>query len=211
MEGMIRLLLVDDHPVVLGGLRAALEAREGMQVVATAGTLAEAQPFLDRDIVDVALVDLRLPDGSGMELLEVGRRSAASPPIVFLTTFDSPRYPEVAAARGASGFILKTAPIDEIVEVVRIAAAGRVAFTRAEMRPSGKHAWQPLTPRERDIIACVAGGRSNDEIGADLRLSPKTVEWYLSRLFARFDVASRTELATRAEREGWLDLPTERR
>ena len=130
--------------------------------------------------------------------------------IIYLTTFDAPQYAEVAARMGASGFLLKTAPIEAIVDAVRRVATGQVAFTREQIRPAGRPPWKPLTARELSIINRVVAGRSNDEIAADLSLSPKTVEWYLGRLFERFEVASRTELATLAQRQGWLDLPPER-
>jgi DNA-binding NarL/FixJ family response regulator len=207
VEGLIRILLVDDHPVVVSGLRAALETQADLRVMATASSLEEARSALRGREFDVALVDLRLPDGSGMELLDEGRSDNATPAIIYLTTFDAPQYAEVAARLGASGFLLKTAPIETIVDAVRRVAAGQVAFTREQLRPSNRPAWKPLTVRELSVIGRVVAGRSNDEIATDLHLSPKTVEWYLARLFERFDVASRTELATLAQRQGWLDLP----
>ena len=207
MEGVIRILLVDDHPVVLSGLQAALDAQPDLRVTATAGSVGAARSALARGGIDVAIVDLRLPDGSGLDLIESSGGGEAPPPIIYLTTFDAPHYAQVAADRGASGFILKTAPIEAIVDSVRRAATGQLSFTREQLRPSARAAWQPLTARERAIVVGVVRGRSNDEIAGELGISPRTVEWYLARLFDRFDVASRTELATRAEREGWLDLP----
>lgn len=208
MAGVIRLLLVDDHPVVVGGLQKALDEAEGLEVAATTASLAEARAFLGRTAVDVALVDLRLPDGSGLELLEFVLELSSPPAVLMLTSFDAPYHPQAAAARGASGFLLKTAPLAEIVEAIRIAASGRTTFSPSQIHPTSERAWKPLTARERSIVELVVAGRSNDEISAGLGLSPKTVEWYMSRLLARFDVQSRTELATRAGREGWLDLPS---
>jgi DNA-binding NarL/FixJ family response regulator len=208
VAGLIRILLVDDHPVVLSGLRAALESQPDLRVVATADTLEAARTALRSNDVDVALVDVRLPDGSGMELLEDAAALNAGPAVIYITTFDSPQYAEVAARLGASGLILKTAPIETIVDAVRRAAAGHVAFTREQIHPLGRPAWKPLTTREIGVIERVVAGRSNDEIAADLGLSTKTVEWYLGRFFERFEVASRTELATLAQRQGWLDLPS---
>lgn len=211
MERVIRILLVDDHPVVLGGLRAALESQPDLRVVATAETLEAARAALRKGGVDVALVDLRLPDGSGLELLDDATAVSAGAAIIYLTTFDAPQYAEVAARMGASGFLLKTAPLVSVVDAIRRAATGQVAFTREQLHPSAHPPWKPLTVRELSVIERVVAGRSNDEIATDLGLSPKTVEWYLGRLFERFEVASRTELATLAQREGWLDLPPRRR
>jgi two-component system NarL family response regulator len=208
MARLIRLLLVDDHPVVLSGLQAALDAQLDLHVVAIASTIADASEALKAEPIDVALVDIRLPDGSGIELLERPQDEEHSPAIILLTTFESPQYVELALRMGASGFLLKTAPIDEIVSAVRLAAAGGLAFTRDQLVVAGRPRWKPLTPRERQVVERVVAGRSNDEIGTDLRLSSKTVEWYLGRLFERFEVASRTELATKAQRDGWVDLPS---
>ena len=203
----IRIVLIDDHPVVLGGLSAALAAQPDIEVAGQAGTLAGAQTLIARERPDVALVDLRLPDGSGMELLEHAA-DEGQPAFIMVTTFDAPQYVEVAMDMGASGFLLKTAPIDEIVSAIRrVADGGRVfAVDRTPLRRGER--WHPLSERERDVVAGVLAGRSNDEIGGDLGVSTKTVEWHLSRLFERFGVVSRVELAMRAEREGWLDLPT---
>jgi len=207
---MIRVILVDDHPVVLGGLRAALEAQADFEIVDTVTTLAEARAAIDRHRPDVALVDVRLPDGSGMELLE---RAAddGQPAFIMVTTFDAPQYVEVAMDLGASGFLLKTSPIEEIVSAVRRVAGGGRVFSadRSPLRRGER--WQPLSERERDVVAGVLAGRSNDEIGGDLGVSTKTVEWHLARLFERFGVASRVELAMRAEREGWMALPAKGR
>ncbi len=202
----IRIALVDDHPVVLGGLGAALAAQPDVEIVGHAATLAEARALIERERPDVALVDVRLPDGSGMELLD-DRVEGQRPAFVMVTTFDAPQYVEVAMGMGASGFLLKTAPIEEIVAAVRrVAAGGRVFADRSPPRHGER--WHPLSERERQIIAAVVNGRSNDEISGDLGISRKTVEWHLSRLFERFGVISRVELAMRAERERWLDLPT---
>ncbi|HEY7737089.1 MAG TPA: response regulator transcription factor [Candidatus Limnocylindrales bacterium] len=97
--------------------------------------------------------------------------------------------------------MVKTAPVAELVDAIRRAHAGGLAFGVKPQSSGG------LTPRELDVVRLVVDGRSNDEIGASLGIGPKTVESHLRRLFERFDIASRTELATRALREGWLDVP----
>ncbi len=201
----IRVLLVDDHPVVLGGLGAALTAQPDVAVVGLAESLAEARAAIASERPDVALVDVRLPDGSGMELLEQAA-DAGQPAFIMVTTFDAPQYVEVAMDMGANGFLLKTAPIEEIVAAVRRVAGGGRVFT-SDRSPQRGQRWHPLSERERQVIVGIVGGRSNDEIGGDLGISRKTVEWHLSHLFERFGVISRVELAMRAEREGWLGLP----
>jgi two-component system response regulator DevR len=201
----VRVLLIDDHPVVLDGLTIALEAH-GVEIAGRARTLAEARTLLATVEAEVALLDLRLPDGSGTDLLSGGDDAAGGPAFIVLSTFQTPQYVAAAIALGASGFVAKTAPTEDIVEAVRVVADGGTAFPREMARPA-RNRWNPLTPREHDIIAGVLAGRSNDELSADLHIARKTVEAYLTRLYARFGVLSRTELAILAEREQWLSLP----
>lgn len=201
----VRVLLIDDHPIVLEGLAMALEAHD-LEVVAQAHTLAEARALLDTCAADVALLDLRLPDGSGTALLSEAEGDVGGPAFIVLSTFHTPQYVAAAVALGASGFVVKTAPIEEIVRAVRSVAAGGTAFPRDQVRPGRSH-WVPLTRREHAVIAGVLAGRTNDELSADLRLARKTIEAYLTRLFLRHGVLSRTELAILAEREQWLSLP----
>jgi DNA-binding NarL/FixJ family response regulator len=199
-DGPIRVAIVDDHPVVRDGTAALLTAIDGLAVVGTAGSLDEARPLLDPAAVDVVLLDIRLGQSSGFELLSAG--AAALPAIVVVTAYDYPQYAEAALRSGAAGLVLKTAPISELVDAIRRAASGGLAFAR---RPSGAVA--RLTPRELDVVRLVVDGRSNDEIGAALGIGAKTVETHLGRVFERLGIASRTELATRAVREGWLEAP----
>ncbi|MEO8468478.1 MAG: response regulator transcription factor, partial [Chloroflexota bacterium] len=117
--------------------------------------------------------------------------------------YDYPQYAEAALRLGAAGFVLKTARTTELVDAIRRAASGGLAFG-SRPRPSDR---TRLSPRELDVVGLVVEGRSNDEVAAALGIGAKTVETHLARLFERFGIASRTELATRALREGWLDLP----
>jgi DNA-binding NarL/FixJ family response regulator len=196
---MIHVLLVDDHPVVLSGLLAGLGALPDIEVVGVARSVAEANERLGRGGIDVALVDLRLPDGLGMSLLGA---AAGGPAMIMLTSFDQPQYVSVAAARGARGFLLKTAPLTDVADAIRIVAGGGTAFSPEQMRSIGGRV--ELTAREMDIVRLVMASRSNDEIGRDLGLAAKTVEGHLSKVFDRTGVTNRVELALRAEREGWL-------
>lgn len=201
---MIHVLLVDDHPVVLSGLLAGLGALPDIEVVGVARSVAEANERLERGGIDVALVDLRLPDGLGLSLL---RDSPADlPAMIMLTSFDQPQYVSAAASRGARGFLLKTAPLTEVAEAIRTVARGGTAFSPDQIRSlgSGPGAGLGLTARDRDIVRLVMASRSNDEIGRELGMAAKTVESHLSKLFERTGVMSRVELVLRAEREGWL-------
>jgi len=195
----IRVAIVDDHPMVREGTAALLAAGDGIEVVATAGSVEEAQAVLASASIDVVLLDIRLGSESGLRLLGRGD----GPAIVVVTAYDYPQYVEAALRLGAAGFVLKTAPVAELLDAIRRAAAGGLAFST---RPRGRAA-VALSAREQDVVRLVAEGRSNDEIGTALGIGAKTVESHLRRLFERLDLASRTELATRALREGWLDVP----
>ena len=212
MAGMtIGLLLVDDHPIVVDGLRAALGGHDEIAVVGQASTLAEARDRIVDPAVDVVLLDLRLPDGSGADLLLDMQQMASPPAVIVLSSFLTSQYVSAAITLGASGFLLKTAPTEEILAAIAVVADGRLAFSAEQLRASRGAAWAPLTGREHEIIEGVMAGRSNDELSADLGLARKTVEAYISRLFVRFDVATRTELGILAEREQILALPIDRR
>jgi DNA-binding NarL/FixJ family response regulator len=197
----IRVAIVDDHPVVREGTAALLAGVDGLSIAGTAGSIEGATPLLDPTTVDVVLLDIRLGTASGLSVLS-GPGERTLPAIVVLTAYDYPQYVAAAMRLGASGFVLKTAPISELVDAIRRVAAGGLAFG---VRPSGRA--PTFTARELDVIRLVVDSRSNDEIAGELGITAKTVEAHLRRLFERLALVSRTELATRALREGWLDVP----
>jgi DNA-binding NarL/FixJ family response regulator len=198
----IRLIVIDDHPVVREGTAALLAAQPGIEIVDTAGSIDEGAAAIRRTPADVVLLDIRLGTDSGLRLLDPD--VADGPGVIVLTAYDYPQYAEAALRLGASGFVLKTAPLAELLDAIRRVAAGGLAFA---VRPRSGAPVARLSERELDVVRLVVEGRSNDEIAARLGIGPKTVESHLRRLFERFDLASRTELATRALREGWLDVP----
>lgn len=204
---MIRVGLVDDHPVVLQGLEAALATVGDLEVVARGGTFAEAREMVvARDDIDVLLLDIRLPDGNGLELLAEATQRG-KPAVLILSSFRSHQYVAAALRFGANGFMLKTTPLDELIAAIRSVAAGGTAFTTDQLR-EGQAGLIKLTDREGQIVRLVLEGRSNDEIAVSLRTSRKTVEYHLSRLYERFGIMTRVELALRADHEGWLDMPS---
>jgi DNA-binding NarL/FixJ family response regulator len=202
---LIRVAIVDDHPIVRDGTAALLGAQPGLEVVGTASSVDEAVELIRREPIDVVLLDIRLGTDSGLRLLQedlAGDGGTSAPAVVVLSAYDYPQYAEAAIRLGAAGFVIKTAPLAELLAAIERAAAGGMAFN-VRPRPGGAH----LTARELEVVRLVVEGRSNDEIGASLGIGAKTVETHLRRLFERFDIASRTELAARALREGWLDIP----
>jgi DNA-binding NarL/FixJ family response regulator len=205
---LIRVAIVDDHPVVRQGIGALLASQPEIEVVGSADSVDSALELLRRASIDVLLLDIRLGTDSGLRLLrEVPTRSDGGqgpglPAVVVLSAYDYPQYAEAALRLGAAGFVIKTAPLEELIDAIRRAAAGGLAFA-VRPRPGTSH----ISPRELEVVRLVVDGRSNDEIGAQLGIGVKTVETHLRRLFERLAVASRTELAARAIREGWLDIP----
>lgn len=203
----IRIAIVDDHPVLREGTAALLAAQPGLEVAGVAASLEAAQALVASTPVDVVLLDIRLGSDSGLRWLAPGGQDGSDrprPAVVVLTSYDYPQYAEAALRLGASGFVLKTAPIAELLDAIRRAAAGGLAFG---IRPSRSGPIARLSAREHDVVRLVVDGRSNDEIAVRLGIGAKTVESHLRRLFERLDLASRTELATRALREGWLEVP----
>jgi DNA-binding NarL/FixJ family response regulator len=193
---VIRVAVVDDHPLVREGTAALVDRQDDMEIAGVAGSLEELRPILEAGATDVLLLDLRLGQESGFELL---RSDVAMPAVVVVTSYDYPQYADAALRLGAAGFVVKTAPTAELLDAIRRAAAGGLAFG---VRPGSGVA---LSAREREVLQLVVNGASNDEIGSRLGISSRTVESHLRRLFERFGVASRTELAARALREGWLE------
>jgi DNA-binding NarL/FixJ family response regulator len=193
---VIRVAVVDDHPLVREGTAAIVARADDMEITGVAGSLEELRPILESP-VDVLLLDLRLGQESGFDLL----RGTANPmpAVVVLTSYDYPQYADAALRLGAAGFVVKTAPTAELLDAIRRAASGGLAFG---VRPGNG---VTLSDREREVLRLVVDGASNDEIGARLGISSRTVESHLRRLFERLAVASRTELAARAIREGWLE------
>jgi DNA-binding NarL/FixJ family response regulator len=195
--------IVEDHPIVAAGTARVLAATAGLRVAWTAAGLDDAGTRLAADDVDVVVIDVRLGTDSGLALLgDMGARGSTSPgrpAFVVLTGYDYPQYRAAAARLGAAALVTKMAPIDELVEAIRRAATG----SRDAAVPAGR----PPTVRDLEVVRLVAAGRTNAEIAGVLAVSEKTIEGRLARLFARFEVASRTELATRVVGEGWLDLP----
>lgn len=195
------MLLVDDHPLVLDALQRAVNRGDEFEVYC-ASTLSEASEALQRFRPSVMVCDVRLPDGSGLRLVEEARSVNGEVASLILSSFDSSQYVATAQRLGAAGYMLKTEPTDVIIAAIRTVAHGGTAYGPGIA--SGREGVR-LTAREREVVAGVIEGLTNDEIASRLGITHKGVEAHLGRLFAQLEVSSRTELAVRAEREGWID------
>ncbi|MFD8178475.1 response regulator [Streptomyces sp. NPDC059709] len=204
----IRLLLADDHPVVRAGLRAVLETESGIVVVAEAATAEEAVARAAGGDIDVVLMDLQF--GKGMNGAEATAAIAArtgAPRVLIVTTYDSDADTLPAIEAGATGYLLKDAPPEDLADAVRTAAAGRTALAPAvadrlmnRLRTPGT----TLTRRETEVLALVAGGLSNQAIGHRLHLTEGTVKSHLARIYAKLDVDSRTAAVATATSLGLI-------
>lgn len=208
---MIRIVIVDDHPLFREGVAATLRAEADLEVVGEGGSAAEALALCTALLPDVLLLDLNLP-GSG---LQAAREVAAACPVTrtVMLTFSEEEADVLASLKaGARGYILKGVSGRELRRVVRAAHAGEVVITPAlaagvlvEMASPGRaptHPLSELTPRERQILEGVASGRSNKEIGRDLDLTEKTVKHYMTNILQKLQVRNRVEAALLAQREG---------
>lgn len=198
----IRIAIVDDHPMVVGGLSAALNMVQGFEVVAHGGTTEQAHALLVRDDIDVVLLDVRLEDGNGLRVL--GARGAQSRPrVLVISSFKTSQYIAAAARFGASGFVLKSIPLPALVEAIRAVSEGGTIFSPEDFQTR----FVSLSSREREVLGLAMDGLSNKEIAARLGLHRKTVEAYISEVFHRYDIhGGRIELTMRAAQEGWLEI-----
>jgi len=202
----IRILLVDDHPAVLDAIAAAVEAAPDLGLAGTARTLDEARTMATGPgsvSPDVIVSDVQLAgEAEGLRLLEsVGAPSG--PAVLLLSSFDQPPLIRTAFERGAAGYLLKTSEVSEILDAVRTVATGGTAFSASMLRAVRSAPRRP-SDREIEVLTLVCAGASNDEVGARLGVTEKTVESHLRRLFDRYGVLSRTELAVLAMRESWV-------
>ena len=210
---MIRVLLADDQALVRAGFRMILKAESGIEVVGEAADGAEAVGRARELAPDVVLMDVRMP---GMDGIEATRRIAAgdgAPRVLVLTTFDLDEYVYEALRAGASGFLLKDAPEEQLVSGIRIVADGGSLFAPAVTRrlierfAGGPSAQPPpalgeLTPRELEVLRLVARGLSNAEIAGTLVVSEHTVKTHVARVLQKLDLRDRVQAVVLAYEAG---------
>jgi two-component system, NarL family, response regulator DevR len=203
----IRLLLVDDHQVVLVGLRTVLHNRQGITVVGEAGSRADAVQAAKRLTPDVVLMDVRLPDGSGIEACRDILARHPMTRVIFLTSFADDEFSQAAVLAGAQGYVLKNIDSDLLIRSIHAVFKGQSllspaltqrALDRLKAGPAqaGPARTQSLAPQEERVLALVAEGLTNKEIGAALQLSDKTVKNYLSNMFQKLHITRRAQAAT---------------
>ncbi|MCG5449833.1 response regulator [Micromonospora vinacea] len=208
---MIRILLVDDERMVCAYLRTILEAAPDVEVVGEAYDGAEAVEAVTRYRPNLVLMDLRMPDVDGLTAIEHLTRASAPPRIVALTTFDLDEYVLRAMRAGAVGFLLKSTAPEDLVNLVRVAAAGHTVLspTATQRLVASRHDGErvrelvaTLTTREVEVLGCLGAGRSNQQIARRLHLSEATVKGYVSRLLEKLGCDNRTQAGLLAHRAG---------
>jgi two-component system response regulator DevR len=202
----IRLLLVDDHKVVRSGVKALLSATGSIEVVGEAGTVADAVSVAARLKPDLVLMDVRLPDGSGIDACREIRAARPGTRVLFLTSFADDDAVLATILAGAAGYLLKEIDEEALIRAIETVAAGgsildpsvtQRVLSRIKDQPSAGEEQKgvDLSPQEQKVVALVAEGQTNKEIAVALGLSDKTVRNYLSNIFQKLQVSRRSQAA----------------
>jgi DNA-binding NarL/FixJ family response regulator len=212
----IRVLIADDQPLIRAGLRILLDAQDGIEVVGEASTGGGAVAESARLAPDVVVMDIRMPDTDGIQATAQVISQPAAPRVLVLTTYDTDEYVYDALAAGASGFLVKDARPEELIDGVRVVAAGDALLAPAVTRRliglfvTGAHTrarghddrLDALTEREREVFGLVARGMSNAEIGAALHVSGNTVKTHVARVLAKLELRDRVHAVIFAYQSG---------
>jgi DNA-binding NarL/FixJ family response regulator len=216
----IRLLLVDDDPLVRAGLSLMLGGADGIEIVGEAADGGEVESLVDRTRPDVVLMDIRMPTVDGLTATELLRARAEGPQVIVLTTFHADEQVLRALRAGAAGFVLKDTPPAEILAAVRRVAAGDPVLSPTVTRQLVRHAvgsaadtrrtrararMDCLNDREREVAVAVGRGLSNADIAAGLFMSVATVKTHVSRILAKLGLNNRVQIALLAYDAGLLD------
>jgi two-component system response regulator DevR len=202
----LRVMLVDDHEIVRDGIRAMLHAEDDVVVASEAGSVREAVDEADRTRPDVIVMDVRLSDGSGIEATREIRAKHPETRVLMLTSFADDEALFASIMAGASGYVLKQVKSGDLMRAIRAVGAGNslldpsVTSAVLDRLRKGKHLLRDeklarLSPQEERILTLVADGRTNKEIGDELRLAEKTVKNYVSSILSKLEVARRAEAA----------------
>ena len=207
----IRVVLIDDHELIREGLRRAFEREPDVQVVAEAANVQGGLVVIDAQSPDVAVIDLRLPDGDGITLVREARSRHPNLGIVVLTMYAGDQHLFDALDAGASAFIPKSSPADEIVAAARHAAATPRSFSSPDlagaMQRRLNHEEPHLSPRERQVLELLADGLGVAAISSTLYISESTTKTHISRLYEKLGAANRAQALMSALRAGLLEPP----
>ena len=199
----VKIMIVDDHPVVRAGLASMLSTQPGLEVVASASTGLEALALLERVTPDVVLMDLRMPGMSGPEAIRAINSRHNPPRIIVLTSFNTDEEIYQSVSAGAHGYLLKNTPQDRLVKAIHRVHQGKRSlpeFIAGQLAERMSRA--NLTSRENEVLQLVAKGLTNQEIGRVFGISDNTARNHVNRIIEKLEVSDRTEAATIAIRQG---------
>ena len=197
----MKVLIVDDHAVVRHGLKSAIESH-GYKVVAEAGSINEAQAFMAQTNPDAIIVDINLPDGSGFDLVSWSRRVSPTTAIVVLTLNEGEEYVRAAKSAGANAFIVKNAPLTDLIAALKFAISSPSSFSSKHICISDMDSG--LSAREIDVLHSINHGLSNTAIAATLYISVSTVKTHISSILRKLDADNRVQALTIARERGLL-------
>ncbi len=206
----VQILLVDDHPIVRQGIRSLLSSYPDFHLVGEAASVAEALAWIQRRQADLVLLDIRMPDGSGLQVLRAIRATAYPTKVLIITSFDDDEYVLEALQQGADGYVLKNATDAMLVNAIRAVMSGEKVLSPQVTDQMVQHLLRTtppaptpdITPDEREILRMLARGDSNSIIADHLSYSNATIKRKLRRIFDKLQVESRTEAAAAAIRRG---------
>jgi len=207
MSTPIRIFSVDDHPLLREGIAALVNSQPDMVVVGEAATGAEALPLFKQLQPDVTLLDLRLPDTSGIDILIAIRTEFPDARIIMLTTFEGDVEIHRALQAGARGYLLKNMPPSELLDVIRQVHTGKKRIPPAIASQLAEHmSDEELTEREVEVLRAIAGGNKNRDIANKLFISEETVKVHIKHIMEKLGAADRTQAVTIGVRRGIIQL-----
>lgn len=197
----MKVLIVDDHAVVRHGLKSAIQAH-GHEVIAVAGSIKEAQAFIAQTNPELILVDINLPDGSGFELVAWSRKVSTTVAIIVLTLNDGADYVRAAKNAGANAFVLKSAPLTDLLAALDFCVSSPTSFSSKSIVASANDSG--LSAREIDVLQSINKGLSNATISANLYISVSTVKTHVSSILRKLEAENRVRALTIARERGLL-------
>jgi len=197
----MKVLIVDDHAVVRHGLKSAIES-QGYKVVAEAGSINEAQAFMAQTNPDAIIVDINLPDGSGFDLVTWSRKVSPTTAIVVLTFNEGEEYVRAARSAGANAFIVKSAPLSDLIAALDFAISSPTSFSSKQISSSDMDSG--LSAREIDVLHSINHGLSNAAIATNLYISVSTVKTHVSSILRKLEADNRVQALTIARERGLL-------
>jgi DNA-binding NarL/FixJ family response regulator len=202
MKSVIRIMLVDDHVMLREGLRDKFAAHHDIKVVAEAGTIAQALEQVEKHRLDVVVLDINLPDGSGLDNIRAIKKKCPKCKVMIVTMYAQERYATHALKQGADGYVAKGEPFEELLAALRRVSAGEHYVSATIARQSKERARHTgrapgvdsLSPREFEVLTCLGRGMLMKQIAAQLDIGEKSVSTYQARLMAKLGVTTKVEL-----------------